>query len=449
MKKTTLFQLGIIVLCLGIVLPCLAQTIFPKFLTYPFIEKSVGIYTGWYYSSSSFHGGIDYQLNNEPIVAATDGVVETVLDNQPNTYPSGTFCWGNYVRIDHGNSYKTIYGHLKTGSMLVQVGQKVVRGQTIATSGNTGWSSDPHLHFEVWGPNTGGELHNNVYKYDPYGIYKKDVSLYTSNSMDDSKRLWTTNPPSYYYMILVHPHGSILRTQSNPDLYLIENGQKHKFESFNVWVANGQPDNLVLYVSQEELNGYLTGNQVVLRYPDYSSNFVRDPSDQLFKVSGQGSTVWLFDSSQGKKRKFILNQVYNSWKYSGSIPTLLPTKFPANQSTGEQVYFRDGTLIKGSAATIYVISQGYARPFESQQVFNALGYNTSNIISLPQSNINNKVGFIGNGTMLTSTNIWQAGEHLVVITAGVYPPQNLANTVDVLYNYRKTKYFFDNISVSE
>ncbi|OGG86740.1 hypothetical protein A3B87_01430 [Candidatus Kuenenbacteria bacterium RIFCSPHIGHO2_02_FULL_39_13] len=413
------------------VLPCLAQTTFPKFLTYPFIEKSVGIYNGWYYKvDGSGHYGIDYQLNEVDVVSSADGVVETVVDNMSNNFnqqnisPSDKY--GNRVIVSHSNGYKTLYGHLKTGTILVRVGDSVIRGQKLAISGNTGWSNAPHLHFEVRGPQSDiATLSYGLYKYDPYGIYKKDVSLYTSNSMDDSKRLWTTNPPSYYYMVLVHPHGSILRTASNPDLYLIENGQKRKFQSFSVWQSNGQPDNLVLYVSQEELNGYVTGKEIA--YPDnaYGSNFLRDPGDQLLKVYGQGSTVWLFDSSQGKKRKFILNQVYNSWKYSGSIPTLLPTKYPADQPTGEQVYFRDGTLIKGSAATIYVISQGYARPFESQQVFDALGYKTGNIISLPQTNIDQKSGFKGNGEMLTSTNIWQSGEYQVIITASLYPPQNL------------------------
>src|SRR3989338_10606852 len=366
------------------------------------------------YESGDTHNGIDkYALDftlsgcgswNKPILASAGGTVQikSMVDNGG---------YGIYLTINHGNGYETLYGHLK--EITVNNGQIVKRGDQIGRCGNPG-----HAEGQACPPYPGTHLHYRITKNS--GPVKPEPLSGYSNF--DSKE-----GTSCLAIPLRHQHGSVLRTQSNPDLYLIENGQKHKFESFNIWVANGQPDNLVLYVSQEELNGYLTGNQVVSRYPDYSSNFVRDPSDQLFKISGQGSTVWLFDSSQGKKRKFVLNQIYSSWKYSGSIPPLLPTKYPADQPAGEQVYFRDGTLIKGSAATIYVISQGYARPFESQQVIDALGYKTGNIISLPQTNIDQKSGFKGVGETLTAANIWQS-EYQMNIAAGVYPPQNLTIT---------------------
>ncbi|NTU98785.1 M23 family metallopeptidase [Candidatus Falkowbacteria bacterium] len=138
-------------------------------------------------------------IDNEAVVAAADGVVEDFLDDQPNTYLSGKFYYGNFIRINHENGYKTTYGHLLTGSKLVERNQRVYKGQRIATSGNTGYSSGPHLHFEVWGPSSGGVYSNGAYKYDPYGLYTADgnVDPYRSNAMDETKSLWTTNPPSY------------------------------------------------------------------------------------------------------------------------------------------------------------------------------------------------------------------------------------------------------------
>ncbi len=55
--------------------------------------------------------------------------------------------YGNYILIDNGNHYSTGYGHLS--AFYVTVGQVVRRGQAIAASGDTGYSTGPHLHFEI------------------------------------------------------------------------------------------------------------------------------------------------------------------------------------------------------------------------------------------------------------------------------------------------------------
>lgn len=87
----------------------------------------------------SFHGGVDIADNNSPaIVAANGGTV--VLSEYYGGY-------GNCIIIDHGGGIFTIYGH---GSQrLVSAGDTVTRGQKIMIMGSTGWSTGPHLHFEM------------------------------------------------------------------------------------------------------------------------------------------------------------------------------------------------------------------------------------------------------------------------------------------------------------
>ena len=76
------------------------------------------------------------------IVAANTGTV--VKTNTSFTPGRG---YGIYVIIDHGGGKSTLYGHCS--ALLVSEGQTVSRGQPIAQVGSTGWSTGPHLHFEV------------------------------------------------------------------------------------------------------------------------------------------------------------------------------------------------------------------------------------------------------------------------------------------------------------
>ncbi|MCG8615971.1 MAG: M23 family metallopeptidase, partial [Desulfobacterales bacterium] len=87
----------------------------------------------------SFHSGLD--ISNRPgtdIIATANGKV---------TYAARKMYFGNLVIIDHGYGKVTKYAHCK--DILVKRGQKVKRGEVIATVGNTGQSTGPHLHYEV------------------------------------------------------------------------------------------------------------------------------------------------------------------------------------------------------------------------------------------------------------------------------------------------------------
>ena len=86
------------------------------------------------------HKGVDFAMpQGTPVLAVGDG--EVVVAKR-----SGAA--GYYIAIRHGRTYTTRYMHLR--KLLVKPGQKVKRGDRIALSGNTGRSTGPHLHYEMW-----------------------------------------------------------------------------------------------------------------------------------------------------------------------------------------------------------------------------------------------------------------------------------------------------------
>ena len=86
------------------------------------------------------HKGIDIATRRDTeIIAPASGVVSYT------GYDSGL---GRIVKINHGNGLQTLYGHLAKDA--VRIGQKVKRGDVIGFVGNTGMSTGPHLHYEVY-----------------------------------------------------------------------------------------------------------------------------------------------------------------------------------------------------------------------------------------------------------------------------------------------------------
>ncbi len=95
---------------------------------------------GLRWNGSDFHPGIDIANDaGTPILATADGVVTTAGWNDGG--------YGNMVDIDHGNGIMTRYGHAM--QVVVTPGQYVRRGQVIAYMGSTGFSTGPHVHYEV------------------------------------------------------------------------------------------------------------------------------------------------------------------------------------------------------------------------------------------------------------------------------------------------------------
>ena len=86
-----------------------------------------------------FHYGVDLAANaNTPVYAIASGTVTTAAYGDANGY---------YISLSHGGGYGSVYCHLN--SFAVSAGEYVSQGQVIGYVGSTGWSTGPHLHFEI------------------------------------------------------------------------------------------------------------------------------------------------------------------------------------------------------------------------------------------------------------------------------------------------------------
>ena len=88
---------------------------------------------------SRYHYGIDIDLDTgDPVYATFEGIVRLAG-------PSSSY--GNYVIISHPNGLETLYAHLS--AIHVKTGQYLQAGDKLGLGGSTGWSTGPHLHFEI------------------------------------------------------------------------------------------------------------------------------------------------------------------------------------------------------------------------------------------------------------------------------------------------------------
>ena len=83
-----------------------------------------------------------------PVLAAADGRVSDLHDGEFDRNIGSGGAW-NFVELTHGDGSRTIYGHLKKGSVAVSLDETVTTGQQLGVAGSSGSSRRPHLHFEV------------------------------------------------------------------------------------------------------------------------------------------------------------------------------------------------------------------------------------------------------------------------------------------------------------
>ena len=96
------------------------------------------------FGGDNFHSGLDIAGTGygSKIYASNNGTIEVIRD-------LGNTSYGKYIMINHNNGYYSLYGHMSSFESGLSVGSTVSRGDVIGYVGSTGWSTGPHLHYEI------------------------------------------------------------------------------------------------------------------------------------------------------------------------------------------------------------------------------------------------------------------------------------------------------------
>lgn len=146
---------------------------------YPLRTGELRIEQGWgggfSHSDAENRYGIDFAADiGTDVLAARAG---TVMEIEAGYAAAGQDAQGdasraNFVRIVHADGSMALYAHLDAGGVLVRAGQQVRKGETIGRSGNTGFTTGPHLHFAVQ-VNRGMRLESIPFRmFGPQGILR-------------------------------------------------------------------------------------------------------------------------------------------------------------------------------------------------------------------------------------------------------------------------------------
>ena len=114
-----------------------------------------------------------YYIFGRNIISPANGIVVGTFDGVPDAIPSESHYdfitpAGNHVVIDHGNNEYSMFAHLQNGSVAVKNGEDIMAGHLIGRVGNSGNSTEPHLHFHLqntpkWGSGKGLPAQFNQY----------------------------------------------------------------------------------------------------------------------------------------------------------------------------------------------------------------------------------------------------------------------------------------------
>lgn len=167
------------------------------------------------------HAGVDFDTDDDgdEVVAIDDGDVTVVVNTSPDTPDTSCKCYGNFIEITHYNGYKSRYAHLKGGANLtLRKGNKVLKGDKIAISGNSGHSFGSHLHLDL--------VDNNGRYVDPFDFWSPPAPS-TKFSLNDKIEV-TKEAGLIGVNVRATPDGKIEGMQPTGAVGVIESGPEYR-----------------------------------------------------------------------------------------------------------------------------------------------------------------------------------------------------------------------------
>ena len=186
-----------------------------------------------------------------------------------------------------------------------------------------------------------------------------------------------------------HPNGTLIQN-SNGEMYRVVNSKLQPV-SMSALLSHRFKLNQIIRVTENEINAY---KQCGMAEP---LNVLSD--DNILFISQTDKRVWLYDAQKNKKRHVISHGVMLSLGYDWKDLHRVDDNSIYYQAATNPIPFtyRNGSLIKGSATTVYIIEDGLKCPILNESVYEALGYCWENIIETSDYEIN----LLETGSMIT------------------------------------------------
>jgi hypothetical protein len=411
--------------------------------TLPVVGNDVEVEHAWYYEGGGLHQAIDYTrttpgaILGQEILAAYGGIVDISENNHVD--------YGTYVKINHGNDYKTLYAHMINQSATVNNGDYVYQGQVIGQVGSTGNSTGPHLHFEL--------IYNGV-RVDPYGWYDYASTPNTYPHCNPDEYYWISNPPIGPPNVSTErqlPDDLLVHVIGTPHYYWLQDGLMRGFSCEYPFYTWGLEWDDAVEITDEEFNIFPVGANVSLMvgagvFDSSSQRWVFDyASDTSFTIVkrkvnnwqqlGYAVDIWIPVSDDfltqfnegpevltindypygavlqnennlseryvlvqgddygmyGQKIKLALfsDDVYNLNYYHHNFNIPVSNSILSNYpTTSAQSLVMDGKLISGSGPEIYYLENGQKRHIVDAISFSYYGFSYANVYNVGDNLIN-------------------------------------------------------------
>ncbi|MEA3432572.1 MAG: peptidoglycan DD-metalloendopeptidase family protein, partial [candidate division WOR-3 bacterium] len=282
-----------------------------------------------YYLCYDGHPGFDYSVpTGTDVLSAASGTVVYAGWDDPNPEKG----LGLYIKIDHGNGYHTLYGHLSW--LLVSADDSVAQGQLIAKTGNTGDSTGSHFHFEV---------RKAGIPVDPYGWEGSGSDPYTKTV---NINLWDPNITGITPCSDTPQDRSLVRIQGQNIVYWLQNGKAYHvlnqqitddMSSLAGWnhIYEYPSDTLIINPS-----GSLPIEGTFVQGPDFIDIGV--DSDGLLVRQSDNSKVYLIEN--GTRKWITTESIFNVTGYSWDDVINVTSKIINTISEGDPISSNDLTL---------------------------------------------------------------------------------------------------------